>query len=161
MKSEIVLSKQEANLDGARFEKMIISKFSKLKAIPKPVHPAFTSSYTTGGFGGGGNEPIVDAFYELAGNRRMLVEIKKGFKHLDGYPLLCTSQEQISLVANGINVEGKSYLPGEYWVFTRARDEYKKQRQKWTVTRIPNKAVKFLSKKFSSKFVELPDAVRV
>lgn len=160
-RTEITLAAKDANLDGARFENMIIRRYENLIALRNPVPPELESSYSIGS-SGIRREPTIDAYYRMGGNRRMLVEIKKGFKYIDGYPLICTSKEQLKTLATCKVKDGNvEYIPGEYWVFVRQSNQYKNKNQKFSFYRISNDVVRYLHSNVERLMYEVPDAVRV
>lgn len=150
--ANITLTKQEANLGGVKFEKMIIGLISQLKAIPRPIPPQLQSTYSTSGTINRNVEPIVDAYWQWAGKKRKeLIEIKKGFFWKDNARYLLTSREQCSTLANGVRLhDGTKYCSGQYWVCVPATsNEWKKKgNQKWKIYRFDERVVRTLYKNF-------------
>lgn len=160
-RTEITLDKKDADLDGARFENMIVRRYSNLMPIRNPVPPELESAYTIGS-SMIRKEPIIDAYYKMGSSQRMLVEIKKGFKYIDGYPLICTSKEQLRLLATCNIKDGNiTYVPGEYWVFARQANQYKNKNQKFNFYRVTNDIVQYLHSNVEKLMYEVPDAIRI
>lgn len=146
-KVDITLERREHNLDGVQFERAMIRRFPKLRAIPQPV-PLQLQSYFSRGRSGH-IEPIVDGYFNNRGSK-FLVEIKKGFHYRAGMPCIATSREQLQVLTSGTTRDGGNgvkYDPGEYWIFQPHRMSSSRTRTvKYTLYRALPGLVRFMNR---------------